>query len=243
MEPIALALNNLLNTTTIKYNNSGIATAIIIEPRKHKALAFVLKNVLDNLDNEWNVILYHGRHNEVYVKRIIETTLSHYNSRISLIKLDVDGLTGPEYSALMMNYNFIESIPTETFLVFQTDSMINPKYKDLLYTYLKYDYVGAPWMHGGVGNGGFSLRKKSKMLQCISIPVTHKFEDAWYSNDIHKLYKPPSELAALFSIETVYTRVFFGVHCAWKYHESKLNEMCTNCPGLSELIRLQAVEE
>jgi hypothetical protein len=243
MEPIALALNNLLNATTIKYNNSGIATAIIIEPRKHKALAFVLKNVLDNLDNEWNVILYHGRQNETYVKRIIETTLSHYNFRISLVKLDVDSLTGPQYSALMMNYNFIESIPTETFLVFQTDSMINPRYKDLLYTYLKYDYVGAPWLHGGVGNGGFSLRKKSKMLKCISIPVKHKFEDAWYSDDIHKLYKPPPELAALFSIETVYTRVFFGVHSAWKYHVSKLDELCANCPGLSELIRLQAVEE
>ena len=243
MEPIALALNKLLNATTIKYENSAIATAIIIEPRKHKALAFVLKNVLENLDNEWQIILYHGRQNETYVKRIIESTLLEHSSRITLIKLDVDNLDGPEYNALMMNYNFIASIPTETFLVFQTDSMINPRYKDLLYTYLKYDYVGAPWIHGGVGNGGFSLRKRSKMLKCISIPVVHRYEDAWYSNDIHKLYKPPHELAALFSIETVYTKVFFGVHSAWKYHESKLEEMCANCPGLSELIHLQGEEE
>jgi hypothetical protein len=244
MEPVAVALNNLLNTNVIRSDKiKGIATALIIEPRKHKALAFVLKNILENLESEWNVILYHGRLNEDYVKNIVKNNLSHYASRISLIKLEIDNLTKRQYSEIMLNRDFISSIPTETFLVFQTDSMINPKYKDLLYTFLKYDYVGAPWKNGMVGNGGFSLRKKSKMLKCLLFPVKVDYEDAWFSNDIHKLYKPPYELACLFSIETLYSKVFFGIHFAWNYHESKLEEMCENCPGLSELISLQALEE
>jgi hypothetical protein len=234
----------LLNTNIIISERiQGIATALIIEPRKHKALAFVLKNVLENLDDEWNVILYHGRLNEDYVKNIVKNKLSQYASRISLIKLEVDNLTKAQYSEIMLNKEFILLIPTETFLIFQTDSMINPKYKDLLYTFLKYDYVGAPWKNKNIGNGGFSLRKKSKMLECLSFSVNIDYEDAWFSNDIHKLYKPPYELACLFSIETIYSKVFFGIHSAWHYHESKLEEMCANCPGLSELISLQALEE
>ena len=35
-------------------------TAIIIEPRKHKAIKFVLKNAYDNLSNEWNIIIFVG---------------------------------------------------------------------------------------------------------------------------------------------------------------------------------------
>ena len=41
--------------------------------------------------------------------------------------------------------------------------------------FLEYDYVGAPWPPNqddnsyGVGNGGFSLRSKSKMLECIDM--------------------------------------------------------------------------
>lgn len=234
----------LLNTNIIISERiQGIATALIIEPRKHKALAFVLKNILENLDDEWNVILYHGRLNEDYVKNIVKDKLSQYASRISLIKLEIDNLTKAQYSEIMLNKEFILLIPTETFLVFQTDSMINPKYKDLLYTFLKYDYVGAPWKNENIGNGGFSLRKKSKMLECLLFDVNIDYEDAWFSNDIHKLYKPPYELACLFSIETIYSKVFFGIHSAWHYHESNLKEMCENCPGLSELISLQGIEE
>jgi hypothetical protein len=216
-------------------------TALIVEPRKHKALAFVLKNVLENLDSTWTIQIYHGNLNKRFVHEIIENELTMYASRITLINLNVDNLTPLEYNALMQQRHFIENIPTETFLVFQTDSMINPRYKDLLYTFLKYEYVGAPWSWGDVGNGGFSLRKKSKCLKCIGGPI-YPHEDMLYSNSIYGLYKPSQELASLFSVETVYSKVFFGLHCPWKYHSPEIMKtMCIDCPGLSELIELQGV--
>ena len=46
-----------------KYENKGIYTAIILEPREHKALEYVLNNFLDNLSDEWNFIVFHGSKN------------------------------------------------------------------------------------------------------------------------------------------------------------------------------------
>jgi hypothetical protein len=45
-------------------------TAIIIEPRKHKALNFVLSNMLGCLTNEWKIIFFHGNNNIEYSKNI-----------------------------------------------------------------------------------------------------------------------------------------------------------------------------
>ena len=47
-------------------------TAIIIEPRKHHALEFVLNNALYCLSSEWKIILFHGNDNVEYVNKIAE---------------------------------------------------------------------------------------------------------------------------------------------------------------------------
>jgi hypothetical protein len=220
-------------------------TAVIVEPRKHRALSFVLRNILENLDDTWKIQIYHGTKNQNFVEEIIAGELFPYLPRISLVNLNVENLgTAEEYSRLLLSSEFIGGIPTEMFLIFQTDSMINPRYKDLIHTFLPYDYVGAPWKNGIVGNGGFSLRRRSKMLECIKKGVNYNHEDMCYSNPAHNLHKPSAELAALFSIETVYSKVFFGIHNAWKYHTPEIvKEMCSNCPGLSMLIQLQTVIE
>ena len=55
-------------------------------------------------------------------------------------------------------------------LVYQEDTML---FHNDISPFLHYDYIGAPWPVSqddnsyGVGNGGFSLRTKSKMLECI----------------------------------------------------------------------------
>jgi hypothetical protein len=49
-----------------KYN------AIIIEPRKHKAIEFVLNNICECLSNEWGIIFFHGKNNIEYVTKIVE---------------------------------------------------------------------------------------------------------------------------------------------------------------------------
>ena len=59
-------------------------TAIIIEPIEHKALGFVLNNFLENLDDNWNIIIYHGNKNIEFVNTIIDTKLNKYKKEYLL---------------------------------------------------------------------------------------------------------------------------------------------------------------
>ena len=123
--------------------------------------------------------------------------------------------------------------------MFQTDSMICSENKDLLDKFLKYDYVGAPWNHG-VGNGGFSLRRKSKMLKIISTcEMNDDNEDLYFSNSCIPLNNPSIEEAKEFSVEMLYSDKSFGVHQPWtnlstQDFESKM-EKCTDLRKLWEL--------
>jgi uncharacterized protein YlaN (UPF0358 family) len=105
-------------------------TAIIIEPRQHKALSFVLNNFLSNLSEEWEFIIFHGKKNIEYVKKIvIDLEKIYINRIIKLINLDVDNLTTKQYSNLLKSEDFYSHIRSETFLIFKTDSIILKKTK------------------------------------------------------------------------------------------------------------------
>jgi hypothetical protein len=155
----------LLNPVELFTQNQEKYTAVIIEPRKHKALEYVLNNFLENLNDDWNVLILHGNLNEEFVDNIINN-LSKYKSRITKHNLKVDNLNISQYNKILTSLDFYNLIPTETLLVFQTDTIICSKYKDNINKFLKYDYVGAPWRdaNGEVGNGGLALRKKSKSM-------------------------------------------------------------------------------
>ena len=217
------------------FNNEKY-TAIIIEPRKHKALSFVLKNALQNLDDSWNVIIMYGNKNKDFVLNIIDTDLSNYKDRITAKNLNVDNLTISEYNDLLTSKDFYENIPSEIFLIFQTDSVICGNNNNLLEDFMKYDYVGAPWKDA-VGNGGFSLRRKSKVLEIISkCKRGNENEDVYFANPCISNFKPSIEKAKLFSVETLYSDKSFGVHKPWAYlNEEELEDKIKKCSPLKEL--------
>lgn len=222
----------------------GMYTAVMVEPRKHRAMEFVLKNFLENLDARWGFILFHGTTNKEWLEAII-SKFPDQAPRIKLVNLGIPSMDIHAYNKLIATAEFIEQIPTETFLIFQTDTMISPAGKDLVYDFIEYDYVGAPWPRSSlrescnVGNGGFSLRKKSKMLEIIK-SRTYPFqspEDLFYCiNHTVPLYKPTWEKAKLFSIESIYSPRTFGFHKAWRY--SSLTLLEEQFPGIGELKKL-----
>ena len=228
------------NSNEFKY------TAVIIEPREHKALPFVLKNFLENLSEDWSIIVMHGNQNLQYIQDIIHDDLSEYTHRIQLHPLHVDNLTIDDYNQLLFSEEFYDAIPTEIFLIFQTDTMICPSQKELIQPFLKYDYVGAPWIWNqpndkSGGNGGLSLRKKSVMLDKLrNCQITNKeYEDMFFSNSCHSPHFPSNKKAKEFSVETVYHDKSFGVHKPWNYlSEEQLNTLQQNCTGLKRLIDL-----
>lgn len=219
----------------------GMYTAVMVEPRKHGAMEFVLKNFLENLDARWGFMIFHGTTNKEWLEEIISKFPSELE-RIKLVDLGISSMDIHDYNKLIATADFIEQIPTETFLIFQTDTMISPAGKDMVYDFIRYDYVGAPWPKSSlrescnVGNGGFSLRKKSKMLEIIKSKTYQSKcpEDLFYCiNHRVPVYKPTWEQAKLFSIESIYSPRTFGLHKAWKHIPVK--DLEEQFPGIGEL--------
>jgi len=229
-------------------------TAIIIEPRKHKAIEFVLDNILDCLSDEWKVVFFHGTNNIEYSKNITDKLNVKYNNRIELIMLDVINLDQKSYSKLLATKTVIyDYIQTDYFLIFQTDSMMFKRNSHLIYKFIEndYDYVGAPWLICGyyptkkrnfIGNGGFSLRKKSKVLEIID---KHKWNenDLWHEDlfftdnyDDVIISKPPYDMAKIFCVDEVFSDVTMACHKTWCHnHFDFFSKIYPECITLKEL--------
>lgn len=231
-------------------------TAIIIESRNHQALDFVVKNICDNLDSSWKIIIFCGEYNESFCQNIAQAINAN---RISVKNIDLPTrLNENSYSKILCDKKLYDYIPTNTFLVFQTDTMINNSCKHYIDRFLDYDYVGAPWQEfQEVGNGGFSLRKKDKCLEILDkIPYKHGvYEDRYFSLTFDKPYsteeclkykqqislkKPTLDQAKHFSVETIFCEDFFAVHKPWWWQrKNKLKILKEKCVGLDKLIALQ----
>jgi hypothetical protein len=269
-EGLNISLKNELN---ISNNKKERYTAIIVEPRKHRALHFVLRNFFENLGDNWDFVILHGTDNKDYLNNIMKK-LTKYKSRATLINLNKKNLTYHEYNGLFYDRSFYDYIPTETFLVFQTDSMILKENKHKINDFLEYDYVGAPItcftrfhdckenttinnLPFEVGNGGLSLRKKSKMielLQYITFAISNnkddiiqfgKYipEDRFFSGEITfdyvDIYKPEIQEASNFSVQELYNDSPFGIHKIWDgLNEYQLKILINKYPQINNLIKL-----
>jgi hypothetical protein len=222
-------------------------TAVMVEPREHPAVEFVVDNIVKNLPANWKVLILCITKNKEWMTNLIKNSAKMSDEEKGRIEVRVIKINGNDaelldhnlYNTHMMTEEFLNEIPTETFLVFQTDSMICKKGKDLLEKFMKYDYVGAPYDHGSwyFGNGGFSLRKKSKMLQIIQACKKDGYENQYFSKgcDSAKPFMPSLEEMREFAIDKfgpVPERIF-GMHQGWIQSISE-----DLCEGYGELKKL-----
>jgi hypothetical protein len=225
-------------------------TAILIEPRKHRAVRFVLQNLLDNLPTTWTIRFVHGATAGAWAGQIRNSFTAVEQERIVLVPAPVDNFSSQsQYSTYVASREFIESIPTEQCLIVQTDSMINPAQKHKLEKFLQYDYVGAPWPWDSlqVGNGGFSLRRKAALLKVIDRmgPLKTDLEDQYFAFGmlVTKASIPTKEVAREFSVEQLFHPKPFAVHKVWDHIPTRFDDLCEAVPGLRELAALQGLEE
>jgi hypothetical protein len=223
-------------------------TAIITEPRIHPAWKLVLNNFLTNLDERWNFLIFCGLLNKDFLVELIDTNFKEHKHRITIKQLSVENFTSKEYSNFMVEPLIYELIPTETFLTFQLDTLISAKYKDYIYDFIEYDYVGAPWnsiyfanIGNCVGNGGLSLRKKSVILNTIKNDIYNNRykdnEDVFFSFNITN--KPSKEKAKLFSVETIFSEKSFGIHsCYGHLSQEDVYKIAEYIPEIFELAEL-----
>lgn len=170
----------------------------------------------------------------------------------------LDGLPAPLvnsrelFSLLMTNATWYETIPGgDMILIFHSDSIACSKPRRRMQEYLKYDLAAPPWPTrwgvGIAGNGGFSLRRKSKMIEYIknyNFKLTpaqrsaHKPrhpEDVFFANS--KTFKYPSRKdLEEFGVEHIYNAAPMGMHQPWlimgQTYGSRRNALLKNCPEL-----------
>ena len=158
-----------------------------------------------------------------------------------------DAQTAPETLA---------AIPTERYLTFQPDGLLcGPTTSQQLRAYDAYDYVGAPWRGGAGGNGGFSLRSRSVMQRVVDrFPYRDRAaarenfpalaEDVYFSSHVADVggRLPPLDVAATFSVETVFFPSPLAVHKPWLHlPPANLSALVSSCAVLAPMMRFEGV--
>ena len=240
--------------------------AVIVETRKHRALPFVLNNVMSNLPEEWNLQIFHGLNNLEYIKEVIEDDdfLNGIKDRIIFNNLNIEDITADDSSlGIMLTEKFWNDIVGEVVLYFECDSMLCPNSKFKVSDFEKFDYIGGHWSnneyplddeHPVVMNGGLSIRKKQFMLDIIKNELKPYLENG--GNPCEDYFvtacvkdKPTSREVRNFSIDCGYIfpldmKAPFGVHKPWgvtpsKGHGKYYNEIKQVCGEVETLELLQ----
>ena len=138
------------NTFPLNIENNGNPiggsfekVAVIIEPRKHKALPVVIRNMLINLDDTWKIQVFHGIGNEADLKEKFSKEIQE--KRVYLSRMMTNNLTISLYNHLLMSRSFWEQVLGEKILLFELDSGLCEASKHHIEEFLKFDYIGAPW--------------------------------------------------------------------------------------------------
>lgn len=167
---------------------------VIVEPRVSKLaqLIDVLYNFAVYLGDTFNLVVV----TNPTVQKLVQLRLPAWH--IQFWNIPDHNLSLYQYSHVCVNRKLIEALPGEHVFFFQTDSLILRQAE--WSCFFKYSFVGAPhggmWMNHidlhtpkGLGvNGGFSLRKRSHMLECLERAPPSRVAE--YRTQ-HNLQNPP----------------------------------------------------
>jgi len=219
-----------------KISKNKIYEAVFIDFRILPHIEFLIRNIILKLGSSWSYTIICGIDNYEHMCEIVR----NINKNIKIIKLEYNNLSQGEYSKLLTTKFFWDKLYGEQILIYQEDSLV---FNRNIKPFLKYDFIGAPFgrekndTSNGVGNGGFSLRTKYKMLEVIE---KCKLEDLNVNSstqnfmDMANLKYPPEDVyfsknmqdfkigdvadwdtAYQFSSEQVFNPNSFGGHQFW----------------------------
>ena len=242
--------------------------AFLSEPRKHKALKFVLENFFSVLPEEWSVQVNHGTHNIDYIKSIVDESeiLSEADSknRFLLYNLGVENMTHKDESDLLRTEGFWDNIDGDLLLKFECDTMLCPYSEYKISQFEKYDFIGGywgtqsypldePYPKSKPMNGGLSLRNKNMMIYLIKNYLDeYTASGKTYSDDYffsEYIEKPITRDVITFSIDNGYIspldmKAPFGLHKPWgttpsKGHGRYYDDIKKVCKDVEKLELLQ----
>lgn len=209
-------------------NRLGIC---LIEFRRLKWLRHIV-NQIANVYGGTDVSLYviHGRQNRELFRDIVK----EYRN-VELVEYPYDNIDRDRYADICCEASFYKLFRTEFVLKMEWDSYIRKRVPEVFF---EYAYVGAPWQgypndylgknifkrlgNKLVGNGGFSLRNVSRMIEvCEQNPNRpHNIgEDVFITNHLRDDEVPDAKCASEFGVEFIYNPDPVGLHHVWTIHD------------------------
>jgi mannosyltransferase OCH1-like enzyme len=212
--------------------------AIYIEYRQLEHTEVLIRNCILKLGSEWSYTVICGEESFNFYSNMCK----NIHPKIKIINTGHAVMSQNMYNNFLLTKEFWNLVNGEKILIYQEDSFI---FKNNIDDFLEWDYIGAPFkmdcvQGNNVGNGGLSLRNKSKMIEIIEkVPLTtvdisqlkqvvkrymtnshldNIPEDIYFSTYLQKtgLGKVADfESAKKFSSETIWNEESFGMHCMW----------------------------
>ncbi|KAL9001552.1 MAG: hypothetical protein Q9169_000127 [Polycauliona sp. 2 TL-2023] len=229
-----------------------LKAAIIIEGRTSPNLIPLILHFSSVLGPEWPIKVLHRSDNRdqflsssAFQRQILSghITLQQLPSNVTLTSREA-------VSKLLTEPGLYRSLaPYKHLLFFQSDSILCANSPRMVEDFLQYDFIGAPidaeYGHGM--NGGLSLRNREKMLEVLgrskftgSPENGSEFEDQWFYQKLSELpvgphnetgaNLPSREVAAEFSVETIWKQQPFGLHQVSRWQAKHMKELDQWCP-------------
>lgn len=214
------------------YSNTS-KLAIIIDPRFDNMMEGTINLFMHYLfPNGWNLAIVSA---EKFRTKICEKfPFAHFCSidQKYIIDQENPNITIESYNDICMSLTFWESFSRyENICIFQKDCYIYRYFTDM---WLDYDFVGPSWYsqndiapkYGGI-NGGFSLRKRMAMIECLkkiswdditayrkNISVEKQNEDVFYTHacEILNMNCPSAYVRNYFATEAEFNIDTCGYH-------------------------------
>ena len=165
----------LVNANPVFFHENGNKIAVIIDTRFDTIMEGVIRNFMYYMNPlGWNLMIYGISDNRYKIHSIFPNALYREipENYISETSSGEKTVSITDYNKLLMSEEFWNSLPSENVCIFQRDCVMYKMFPE--YFSDLYDYSGANYytqshisfFNGGV-QGGFSLRKRQCMLDCI----------------------------------------------------------------------------
>jgi len=260
-------------TQEIRFYADSDKVAIIVDPRYDALMEAVIRQHMFFLNPDgWNLmVVSHASYAEKIRADFPNCIFAEINESLVYYKDGKPNITIDGYNRTFLSPHFWSAIPAENIFVFQKDCFM---YRMFDTHFLEYDYVGARSVlfvsendsQHFIINGGFSLRKKIAMLDCleyesfnhlydivlnsintqqIKITNPHKLgkknEDIFFSIACESLNKklPKYNTLLVFSVEAEFELTAAGHH-GWNklYHtQEQILSILSNNPNYADLLQ------
>jgi len=209
------------NTHSIEWYDDSDKCAMILDPRYDALMEAVIRNFayfMNTPEHQWNMVIVSAeRYRSEIETAFPKARFMPIHEDHLFYENDTPNITIQTYSQLFLSREMWEALPGKYVATFQKDCFMYKMPETKLYQ--DYAFVGANWFtprhvapkYGGI-NGGFSIRNRQMMMDCIDqtswdaifeyrkiqdLPVLDRLaEDIYYTHACEMLNLPVLPVAS-----------------------------------------------